>query len=73
MCKSYLEIQWKSSNKFVWDKNSVLAVDELAAVLLQFKKKQSCLDPTPARCILALYIFRLLTLLAIWQSASRIY
>ena len=54
MCKSYLEIQWKSSNKFVWDKNSVLAVDELAEVLLQFKKKQSCLDPTAARCILAL-------------------
>ena len=54
MCKSYLEILWKSNNKLVWDKNSVLAVDEPAEVLLEFKKKQSCLDPTPARCILAL-------------------
>ena len=42
MCKSYLETQWKSNNKFLWDKNSVLAVDELAKVLLQSKKNQSC-------------------------------
>ena len=39
MCKSYLEILWKSNNKLVWDKNSVLAVDEPAEVLLEFKKK----------------------------------
>ena len=27
VCKSYLETQWKSNKKFVWDENSLLAVD----------------------------------------------
>ena len=52
VCKSYLETQWKSNNKFEWDKNSVLTVGEHAEVLLQSKKNQSCLDLTPARCVL---------------------
>ena len=52
--KNYLETQWKSNKKFVRDKNSVLAVDELAEVLLQSKKNQSCLGPLPARCALKL-------------------
>ena len=51
VCKSYLEDHWKSNNKFVWDKNSVLAVDELDEVLLQSK---NCLGLTPARCVLVL-------------------
>ena len=54
VCKSYLETQWKSNNKFEWDKNSVLAVDELAEVLLQSKKNQICLGLTPASCVLVL-------------------
>ena len=47
-----LETQRKNNNKFVWDKNSGLAVNELAKVLLQSKKNQSCLGLTPARCVL---------------------
>ena len=54
VCKSYLETQWKSNKKCMWDKNLVLAVDELAEVLLQSKKNQSCLGLTPARCVLVL-------------------
>ena len=54
MCKSYWEIQWKSNSKFVWDKNSVLAVNKLADVLSQSKKNQNCLGLTPARCVLVL-------------------
>ena len=52
--KSYLETHWKSSKNFVWDKNSVLAVDELAKVLLQSKENQNCFSVTPARCVLVL-------------------
>ena len=54
VCKSYLEIQWKSKKKFVWDKNSVLAVDEFSEVLLQSKENQNCLGLIPTRCALVL-------------------
>ena len=47
VCKSYLETQWKNK-KHVWDKNSMLSVDELAKVLL---KNQNCSGLTPARCV----------------------
>ena len=40
VCKSYLGTQWKSNKNFAWDKNSELAVDELAKVLLQSKENQ---------------------------------
>ena len=50
--KIYLENQWKSNNKFVWNKNSLLVVEELAKVLLQSKKNQICLGLTPAWCVL---------------------
>ena len=49
MCKSNLEIQWKTSKDFAWDKNSELAVDK---ILLQSKENQNCLGLTPARCVL---------------------
>ena len=47
VCKSHLETQWKNK-KYVWDKNSVLPVDELAEILL---KNQNCSGLTPARCV----------------------
>ena len=47
VCKSHLETQWKNK-KCVWDKNSVLSVDELTEVLL---KNQNCSGLTPARCV----------------------
>ena len=35
--KSHFETQWKNK-KYVWDKNSVLAVDGIAIILLENKK-----------------------------------
>ena len=52
--KSDLETQWKGKRNFVWDKNSELAVDVLAEVLLQSKKNQNCLGLTPTRYVLEL-------------------
>ena len=37
--KIYLENQWKSNNKFVWNKNSLLVVEELAKIN-KYKYKQ---------------------------------
>ena len=75
VCKNYWETQRKSNNKFVWDKNLVLAVDKIANVLLQSKKKQICLGLTPKRFVLVLgyYIyFAYPALLTVWLSVSRI-
>ena len=47
VCESHLETQWKNKTN-VWDKNSVLPVDELAEVLL---RNQSCSSLTPAMCV----------------------